>query len=262
MQRRRPPPHRVRRTRGVPASLDRGTAPSGPVECRPRTLRMSPRLPDSAHGSRTIQPQGRAVDGRLDRLVPGDVGRRPRDDRRAERVPGPGNALGHRLHHAAAAGLFDRRFRGDAHQAPAAASRPQRRALYRAIRLALRADADPARRADLHRVHDADLDGAAGGHLPRREIDAAAGHGDRARPGRHRHHRAPRARHDRDRTSGRAARGARLRHFDGDGEVADPHRQCRADHLLDADHPVGRSGSPLPSMSGALRPPSCGRGSC
>ena len=29
-------------------------------------------------------------------------------------------------------------------EAPAAASRPQRRALYRAIRLALRADADPA----------------------------------------------------------------------------------------------------------------------
>ena len=58
------------------------------------------------------------------------------------------------------------------------------------------------------------------------------------------------------------ARGARLRHFDGHGEVADAHRQCRAHHLLDADHPVGRSASSLPSMSGALRRRSCGRGSC
>ena len=38
----------------------------------------------------------------------------------------------------------------------------------------------------------------------------------------------------------------RLRHLAGHGEVADAHRQRRAHHLLDADHPVGDRARPCP----------------
>ncbi len=41
------------------------------------------------------------------------------------------------------------------------------------------------------------------------------------------------------RSADRARRGLHLRHFLHHGQVADPHRQCGEDHLLDADHPVG-----------------------
>ena len=39
-------------------------------------------------------------------------------------------------------------------------------------------------------------------------------------------------------------RRRRLRHLGGHGEVADPHRQRRRHHLLDADHPVGHRPRP------------------
>ena len=64
-------------------------------------------------------------------------------------------------------------FRGDAHQTAAAAYRPQRRALCRPGRVALRADHDPARRTVSIEFTTPIWTRASGGPLPRRKMSRA-----------------------------------------------------------------------------------------
>ena len=150
----------------------------------------SGRLSHSVDGAAAIQPQGCPVDGRVDRVVSRHVGGWPRRHACPRRVPGAGTALDHRLLHPAAVGDEFGRLCGDANEAAAAAPWPQRRALRRSVRLALRADLDTAGRAHLHRVHHAVLGCVACGGIPRRKAEPAKDLGDPARARRGDRHRA------------------------------------------------------------------------
>ena len=224
--------------------------------CRQKLrLRQSPDAPD------TIESQSRLLDGGIHRLVPADVRRRPRDDNRVERIPGHGDAFGDRLLHTPSARASCRRPFRHANGAAAPACGPQRRPLCGATCMAVCPDAHTACRTDLDRIHDPDLDGAAGGHIPRREVEPRETGVHPARSDRRSDNRAPRTRQGQSRPPLRPRLRRGLRHIRSHGQIADAHRQRGADHLLDAGHPIGDRPSSGDLCLEECSPPTSGHGS-
>jgi len=212
----------------------------GKSTSRPRTCRRTP--PPQALHERSLaplRPSRRPLDDGL-ACRHGHARRRGAPGRQASaRVPDHGNTLAPRHRAVRADDRRRRRPARDADPPVRRPSRPQCRALRRAVPLDPGDHDDPDRGSRGDRVHRPGVGRAAGGRRAGRKDDGRAHCGGGPGCRRRGDHRPTGARPHRSRSGRRAPGGDRLRRIHHSREVPDADGKRRVHHLLDADPAVG-----------------------